>query len=273
MNRVLASLLCVLAIAPCPTWADGLSGWWSQVQSVVSSLKVNAAQNAASGDKTASATRDAAQAGASSAIDLHNREVMRQVWEDYGPSGQLTDPCYQVGMAKTAAAVTQRTSASADKAAALVYAMSDDGAVNAGGLSGFFGGMDQRSAFPFAASVAVRAERHRQKYCSVSESSTGLCTLSPNGMQSGDSDFSVHLAPGKTFGWDQTEAASDFVKTVAPRKTAPLPRGCTTPECLSAFSAQRSNEVYMSMARYSFLRFVEAHSTQASGDAKQAANP
>lgn len=227
-------------------------------------------QQGVSSDKVASNKVQATQAASSAAIDVSNREQVRKIWDDYGQSGQLINGCYQVGLADTASQIKGRTDASAANAAELVYKMSDDGAVAAPGMAGVFGGKVQRSAFPYSSSVAKRVERHNQKYCSVSEAAVGYCTLLPNGMQSGDADYSILYVPGQTYGWDQTEAGSDFVKTVAPVKPMPVATGCNTPACINVIRERRAQEPYLSMARFSFLSFVESRSTQATGDAKQA---
>src|SRR5690606_22443718 len=98
-------------------------------------------------------------------------------------------------------------------------------------------------------SVVSRTARHQQRYCTTAEAASGFCAVQPNGMQGGDADFALHGVPGKTFGWDQAEASSDYVKTVAP--VAPLPtRGqCTSAQCRAALTARMERESRMSMAR------------------------
>lgn len=257
-------------LLPCVSHAEGLAAWLTQINLSLSSMKVVTMQQGVSADKVASTKVQAAQAASSSAIDIYNREQVRKTWDDYGYSGQLINGCYQVGLADTTAQIKGRTDTSAANAAALVYKMSDDGAAAAPGIAGVFGGKVQRSTFPAAASVVKRVERHNLKYCSVSEAAAGYCTLLPNGMQSGDSDYSILYTPGQTYGWDQTEAGADFVKTIAPVKPVPMGSGCSTPACINALKERRAQEPYLSMARFSFLSFVESRSTQATGDAKQA---
>lgn len=268
MKRLLLSMSVCLALIS-PVRADELLAWTAEIKVLMSSLKVTTMQDSAIADKVANSKVQSAQAASSSALDLYNRDQIRKIWNDYGQTGQLVDGCYQVGLADTTAQIKGKTDNSASNASSLVYTMSDDGQVAAPGASGFFGGKAQRSSFPYASSIAKRVERHQQKYCTVSEASTGYCTLQPNGMQAGDADFSLHYAPGQTYGWDQAEAAADFVKTVAPVKPMPVSTGCNNPTCLDALKARRAEETYLSMARFSFLRFVESRSTQATGEAKQ----
>ena len=183
--------------------ADGVAAWVAETAALTSGLKIATMQQSTSADKVASSKVQAAQAASSSAIEVSNREQVRKVWEDYGPTGQLVDPCYQISLADTSAQIKGRTDSSASNAASLVYSMSDYGKAAASGTAGLFGGTVQRSSSPYAASIAKRAERHQRKYCSVSEASLGYCTLVPNGMQAGDSDFSLLYAPGQTYGWDR----------------------------------------------------------------------
>lgn len=262
---------CLAVLAAPAAHADALAAWMAGVGAVVSSVKITAMQDSAMAEKVANNKIQSAQAGSSSMIDLSNRETVRRTWNDFGPNGQLVDGCFQVAVADTTAQVKGRADASAEKAAGLVYSMSEAGDVGSGGVAGAFGARDRRSSVPFSTGVAKRAERHMTKYCSVSESLAGYCTLQPNGMQSGDSDFSLLYAPGQTYGWDQAEAATDFVKTVAPVKVLPGVGNCTTKACAAALSSRRAEEPYLSMARFSMLRFVESRSTQASGEAKQVA--
>lgn len=262
-------VLVAALILPLAARAEGISAWLTEINMLMSSVRITTMQDNAATDKVASSKVQSAQAASSSALDLYNREQVRKIWNDYGMTGQLIDACYQVGLADTTAQIKGKADNSASNAASLVYSMSDDGQTAAPGAAGLFGGKVQRSSSPYASSVAKRVERHQQRYCSVAEASLGYCTLQPNGMQSGDSDFSLHYAPGQTYGWDQAEAAADFVKTVAPVKPMPVASGCTNPTCRDALKARRAEEPYLSMSRFSFLRFVESRSTQATGEAKQ----
>lgn len=246
--------------------AEGIDAWLVEINSMVSSLKIATMQSGVISDGLSNNKIQASQAAAAAAAQLQNREQVRKVWDEFGPTGQLIEPCYQLAMADTTAQIKGKADSSAANAASLVYRMSDDGMVS----GGMFSAPVQRSAVPFAASQAKRLARHREKYCSVSEASAGYCTLQPNGMQSGDADFSLLYAPGQTYGWDQAEAATDFVKTVAPVRPMPVATGCSTPTCAAAVRANRDEEAYVSMARFSFLRFVESRSSQAAGDAKVA---
>lgn len=250
--------------------ADSMLRWKEQADSVVSALKIVTKQKQVSTDKAVSVRGQAMQAYASSNVDVSNREAILDTVDQYGRTGQLVDPCYQVSMASVVQGAMSKTDASAQAAMQRLYRTSDDGEMNSGGLTGALGATTKVSAHPYAAPTAQRIERRFSRYCSVSEASAGYCKLNSNGMQSGDSDFSLHVAPGKTFGWDQTEAATDFVKTIAPVKPMPKTGKCTNPECIAATNERRQQEVYMSMSRYSMVRFVESRSTQASGEAKKA---
>lgn len=270
LKKRLAAVIAVAGLVPGVAFAEGMSAWLAEINLLWSSFKITTRQASVSSDKVSTVKLQAAQAASSAVLDVYNRGQVRQIWNDYGPTGQLVDPCYQLALADTSATIKSRTDASTQNAAALVYSTSDGGSTRAAGAAGLFGGMEQRTTVPYAGSVGQRVQRHQQKYCSVSEAGLGFCNLTPNGMQSGDSDFSLHVTPGKTFGWDQAEAATDFVKTVAPVKPQPVQRGCTSVECQAVLRARRESEAYMSMARYSFLQFVESRTTQAIGDAKQA---
>lgn len=258
MKTLILILISAMAVVP-PAGATDMS-----FQELMSGLRISTMQANVSADKVATTKIQSAQAASSAAVDLYNRDQVRRVWEEYGPNGQLVHGCYQVGLSDAAGNIHDSTNSSAQKAAAFVYTLSDDGSAPDSGIAGLVGGTTQKTSMPYAASELQRVERHRAKYCSVSEASVGYCTLQPNGMQSGDSDFSLLYAPGQTYGWDQTEASSDFIKTVAPVRPMPGTR-CTNPTCRASVSARLAQETYMSMARYSLLRFVESRSTQASG--------
>lgn len=270
MRKSLLLLALVLSVCATPATAEGLSAWMQHIQTTMSSFKAFTAQANVSGRRRDAMRLQASQAMASAAAERSDAVQIRKAWEDYGPDGQLSDPCYQMHLSDKAGVVVGKTDASAQRAADLVYRTGVAGNRSSGGVSGAFGGTVRASNVPFSLQVAEREDRHKGKYCSVAEAQAGYCQLTPTGMQSGDSDFSLHLPPGKTFGWDQTEAATDFVKTVAPLKTAQVgnPRNCTDPSCQMALVAVRQ-EPMMSMARYSLLRFVESRTSQAVGDAKQ----
>jgi len=262
-------IVCVLLAFVQSAFAEGMSLWALQVARVQSASRVLVKQFEASNSARGESRRVSVKAVSNVLNDNYNRAKVAETINDYGPDSQLVDPCYQVGMAKTVLSIKDKAELSAFKSGAQIYAVSDSGETSAGGVVGFFGGTKQATGFSFAASQADRATRHQKKYCSVSEASAGYCTLMPNGMQSGDSDFSVHLAPGKTFGWDQLEAATDFVKTVAPVKPI-LTTGAKTCDasCTAALVERRTQEAYLSMARFSMTRFVASRTTQADGDAK-----
>jgi len=269
-SRLRLTVVCTAVFLPFVSQAEGVSAWTASINQLMSSFKVVTKQRSASSDKADALRIQSSQASASAAVDLFNREQVLKVTGDFGLTSQLVDPCYQVAMADQVSEIKGKTESSASVAMTRLYSTSDDGQMSAGGVSGAFGGKVKATAHPYAAVTAQRIERHRSRYCTVSEASNGFCTLNANGMQGGDSDFSLHLAPGKTFGWDQTEAAADFVKTVTPVR--PMPRGgnCTDAECVSALTERRQQESYLSMSRFSMLRFVESRSTQATGEAKKA---
>lgn len=244
-------------------------GWSQQVNELVSSFRVTAKQEDAVKQKSDAVRLQASQAQASTMVDIFNREQVKRTMDDFGESSQLVDPCYQVSMADTATGISGKSEDRAQAILARQGRISADGEVNSGGVAGSLGMTTKVAEYPFSASVGKRISRHLDRYCSVSEASAGYCTLSANGMQGGDTDFSVHLAPGKTYGWDQVEAASDFVKTIAPVTPMPTAGSCTSLECQSALADRRTEEAMLSMTRYSMVQFVESRSTQASGDAKK----
>jgi len=268
-TRLLAPLLLLLVVAPVPAFAEGFAAWFSSIQSTMSSMKVLAGQQNASSEKTNALRLQATQAAASTNLEIYTVTKVRQAYEDYGPDGQLSDSCYQMHLSDKTGVVVGKAEGSSQSSADLVYRTGQTGKRASSGALGFFGATNSATKVPYSARVAESESRHRSKYCSVAEAQTGYCLLTPSGMQSGDSDFSLHVAPGKTFGWDQTEAATDFVKTVAPVKALPLTiASCADPSCVSALRQLRAQEPMASMARYSFIRFVESRTTQAAGDAK-----
>ncbi|WP_454727853.1 MULTISPECIES: hypothetical protein [Cupriavidus] len=264
--------LSVALAAPLAAHAEGMSDWITQISRLNSAYRAVTKQTEASTEKKLQLRIQSVQALGSAMMDLYNTEQVRKAVNDYGPTGQLVDPCYQIAMAGTVQDTSTKTGARAQAAMQRLYTTSDAGRVSAGGLSGALGSTVKATAFPYAAQLADRHARHRDRYCTVSEASAGYCTLNANGMQGGDTDYSIHLAPGKTYGWDQTEAATDYVKTVAPVKPMPRAGACTDLQCQSALAARRKEEAYLSMARYSFMRQIETHTTQLAGDARQPAN-
>lgn len=251
--------------------ADGFAAWLADTQRVMGAGRVLTRQTSVSTDKKVVSQFQTQQAQAAAQAEMYTQAQVRQVVNDFGPNGQMVDPCYQMSMAVATTGAQVKTGTSAQRAASLVYQAGSDGSVNAGGLGGALGMTKPKVGYGYAATVKDRVDRHLTRYCSVAESAAGLCSLNANGMQAGDSDFSLHLQPGKTFGWDQTEAAADFVKTVAPVHRVAVDPACSTVECLSARAELRKQEASMSMARFSMLQFVEAHSTQLAGDAKKPA--
>lgn len=271
MKRGAYAIVAVFAVAaPGLAHADAFALWLQHIQMLTSTLKIATKQESLSKDVEAQARQGATKAAAAAAVDAYNRKAVARAVDQYGPTSQLVDPCYQVGMAGTAGQTVSSAGRSAQLAASRLYSSDDRGMTSVGGVGGLLGQTKRVSAYTYAASVGQRVQRHRDRYCSVSEAATGYCTLVANGMQSGDSDFSMHLAPGKTYGWDQTEAATDFVKTLAPMEPMPGNGSCSEVDCRSALEARREQEAYLSMSRYSMMRFVEAHSTQEVGDARKA---
>jgi hypothetical protein len=269
-SRFRLFVVCAAISLPIASQADGVAAWTNQISQMMSSFKVVTKQQSAIRDQADAIRLQGSQASASAAVDLFNRGQVLKVIGEFGSTSQLVDPCYQVAMADQVSAIKGKADNSASAAMTRIYTTSDDGRMSAGGVSGVFGATVKTTSYPYTAATAQRIDRHRSRYCSVSEASSGFCTLNANGMQGGDSDFSLHVVPGKTFGWDQTEAAADFVKTIAPVR--PMPRGgsCTDVECISALAERRQQEAYLSMSRFSMLRFVESRTTQATGDAKTA---
>ncbi|MBN3729400.1 hypothetical protein [Burkholderia sp. Tr-20390] len=255
-----------LLVVPLAAHAQ-LVQWLYELQRSTSALGVLTAQISLSGAQANNQALQAQQALSSSAIDLYIRDQVRQTIDKYGEKGQLVDGCYQVSMATQMGATSEATSTGAAAALARIYTLSDSGLGSAGGIAGALGATKQVTQFPFAASVGARSARHATNYCTVSEAQLGYCTLNANGMQGGDQDFSLHLQPGKTYGWDQTEAMTDFTKRIAPVRPVPQSGKCSTPACVAALAARRDQEALMSMARFSFMRFSAAHETQKSATA------
>jgi hypothetical protein len=236
-----------------------------QGQRTISALAVVTEQVNTSAGQQNSSLLQHQQALSASAIDLDMRDQVRSAVDNYGRTGQLVDGCYQVSMATSMATTSATTMAHATSALANLYKVSANGTASTGGLSGALGSTTQVTQFPYSAPVSLRVSRHASHYCTVSEAQLGYCTLNPNGMQGGDEDFSLHLQPGKTYGWDQTEAASDFIKRVAPMQPVPSAGKCVSVACMAALQQRQEQESMMSMARFSFLRFTEAHETQQTG--------
>lgn len=264
------SMALAMSAASLPSHAEGMAAWMAQLLRMQSAYRVVGKNVQINEERKSNARVHAMQSTAQAANEAYNNVAVLRTVDTFGPNSQLVDPCYQVAMAGMTTTTKGKTDASAQRAMMRIYETSDTGFANAGGVTGVFGATHRVSGYSYAASVSNRVQRHLARYCTVAEANAGYCTLQANGMQGGDSDFSVHLAPGKTYGWDQLEAATDFVKTVAPVRPVSLAEGCTDAGCRSAFMARRQQEAYMSMARYSMARFVESRSTQVTGDAKRA---
>jgi hypothetical protein len=267
----LAFALVTPLAAPLSARAEGLIDWGTQILRLNSTYRAVAKQTEMASEKKNQLRMQAVQALGSAMADLYNTAQVRKAVDTFGPTGQLSDPCYQIAMADTVQTTSTKTASSAQAGMQRIYTTSDAGRINARGLSGMLGSTVSATTFPYAAQLADRHARHLNRYCTVSEAAAGYCTLNANGMQGADVDYSVHLAPGQTYGWDQTEAATDFLKTVAPVKPMPRAGACTDVQCLSALDARRKEEAYLSMARYSFMRQIEAHTTQLAGEARQPA--
>lgn len=270
MSRRIRGLCVVLIIgAGMPTLAHAqVTAWLEQVAKTMSSLGVVTKQVSISAKNSDSMKLQAQQAFESTLADAATAHQVWQTVEDFGPNGQLIDGCYQVGMASQVALTESATAAHASNALARLYTIGDNGAASSGGIAGALGMTAQATTFPYAASVAQRIARHMSRYCTVAEAQAGYCTLNANGMQGGDVDFSLHLQPGKTYGWDQVEASTDFIKTVAPMRATASSGSCISTACIAAQQARIRQEAMMSMARYSFIQFTEAHTTQKVGDAQ-----
>jgi len=260
-----------MLLLPAVSYADGVGvgGWMNEIQKSMFAFKVMIKQMSISSDKSLAVSKQSTSAQQSAKLEQYNQAAVSQTMATYGPDGQLVDPCYQVGVGNMSASTSNKTAQSAMSKMSQLYRVSSSGTANSGGLTGALGATDKVSSYPFAASVYLQMQRHLAKYCSVSEAASGYCTLTPNGMQAADSDFSVHLRPGETFGWDQSEAATDYVKTFAPMTPVPNANKCTSPECNSSLTMNRVAEVFMSIARFSMMRMIEAHITQKIGLAKE----
>lgn len=245
-----------------------VSAWLTEVGKTMSSLGIVTKQVSLSAQNSDSMKLQAQQAFESTLADSATAHQVWQTVEDFGPNGQLIDGCYQVGMATQVAVTESATAAHASNALARLYTIGDNGTASSGGVAGALGMTTQATSFPYAASVAQRIQRHMSRYCTVAEAQAGYCTLNANGMQGGDEDFSLHLQPGKTYGWDQVEASTDFIKTVAPVRPTASGGTCISTACIAAQQARIQQEAMMSMARFSFIHFTEAHTTQKAGDAQ-----
>jgi hypothetical protein len=266
----LPALLAATLLHPAGAHAQTVASWVQEIRSTASSLGVVTKQLSMTSSNSSNVKLQAHQALQSTMADAATANQVRETIDAFGPNGQLIDGCYQVGMAGQASQTSTQTAAHAAAATSRLYTLSDNGTASSGGISGALGGTSQVTQFPYTASVAQRVSRHTSHYCTVSEAQLGYCTLNANGMQGGDEDFSLHLQPGKTYGWDQTEASTDFIKTVAPIRPTPSSEPCANTTCVAAQQERVRQEAMMSMARYSLIRFTEAHETQKTGDAEQA---
>jgi hypothetical protein len=263
-------MLASALLQPVAASAQSVESWEQQLQNTVSSLGVVTKQLSMTSSNSSNVKLQGQQALQSTMADASTANQVRETVDAFGPNGQLIDGCYQVGMAGQASQTSAQTAAHANAATARLYKLSNTGTASSGGVAGALGGTTQVTQFPYSASIAQRVNRHTSHYCTVSEAQLGYCTLNANGMQGGDADFSLHLQPGKTYGWDQTEASTDFIKTVAPMRPTPNSEPCASTACVAAQQERSRQEAMMSMARYSLIRFTESHETQKTGDAEQA---
>lgn len=262
------AVLLAICTAVSAARAEGFVAWAQEVSRQSSAFRVTAKQVQTAAEARIASRNNTLLSQAQAAYERYNIKAVHKTLDEYGPASQLVDPCYQVGMSGVVAGTSQTVDERAQLAQSRVYSTSAAGQSNAGGVSGLFGATSKVSGYTYAASVGQRQQRHLSRYCTVAEANAGYCSLLANGMQGGDVDFSVHLAPGVTYGWDQTEAATDFVKTVAPTRPVAV-ASCKDATCRAALAARRQQESHMSMARYSMLRFVESRSTQVAGSAKK----
>ena len=75
-----------------------------------------------------------------------------------------------------------------------------------------------------------RIERHKN-YCSIAEANMGVCSISPNGLQSGDSNYSLVFNLGK-FQTDTFNAATDYIANVVDTRYSSQDI-CSNSQCLS----------------------------------------
>lgn len=254
--------LCAFLCAALVSTGASAQAALAQAQTLISALGVMVKQMSVNSLQERDSQLQAQQALSSNAIEIYSREQVRDAIDQFGTNGQLVDGCYQVSMASQMGSTVAGSAARAMTVMSRLYTLSDNGQAKGSGISGVIGMNNQVTQFPYAASIASRVARHTSRYCTVSEAQLGYCSLNANGMQGGDQDFSLHLQPGKTYGWDQTEAASDFVKRIAPIQPVATSGPCVTPECIAGMRQRRDVEAYMSMARFSFMKFTESRSTQ-----------
>ncbi|HEY0821296.1 MAG TPA: hypothetical protein VGD46_21135, partial [Rhizobacter sp.] len=86
--------------APCAQ-AEGILAWIQQISTLNSAYRTVTKQVDAAAEKKNRIRMQAVQALGSAMLDLYNAEQVRKAVNDFGPQGQLVDPCYQLAMAST----------------------------------------------------------------------------------------------------------------------------------------------------------------------------
>ncbi|UXI68374.1 hypothetical protein [Tahibacter amnicola] len=92
---------------------------------------------------------------------------------------------------------------------------------------------------------------HRQVYCSLDEAEQGLCTLSPNGMQSWDVDYAGAFS-GPTLAPEGELAAYAYASMLADQRADAI-IDCMTPDCAAASLQQLGATAQASMAAASIV--------------------
>ena len=186
--------------------------WDAVYQVLVSALRTNAGQRAASGDQVATAARSAFEASASA---IEQQQVAEQIARAKSRYAYETGQGYRACMVAPGAAGIGRAMAQRD-----VYARS----LEARDEQWFSGGGDPRASF--TGLIGLR----RSVYCSPSEraSLAGWCdpglAASAAGYPAGNSDAGVFLF-NRGYGAEEAMTALDYVDTVAPLPSIPPPGG------------------------------------------------
>ncbi|WP_436899573.1 hypothetical protein [Acinetobacter gyllenbergii] len=77
---------------------------------------------------------------------------------------------------------------------------------------------------------ATRIERHKN-YCSIAEANMGICAILPNGLQSGDSNYSLAFRHSKLQS-DNQKAATDYIANIVDNRYSAQDI-CSNTQCLS----------------------------------------
>ncbi|MDC5278317.1 hypothetical protein OHW85_22545, partial [Acinetobacter baumannii] len=75
-----------------------------------------------------------------------------------------------------------------------------------------------------------KATRHKN-YCSIAEAAQGACTLLPNGLQAGDSNYSLVFNNSK-FQEDTFKAATDYIANITDNRYSEQDL-CSSAQCMS----------------------------------------